>query len=647
VDVQLATLVSKPPGGAEWLHEIKLDGYRIVARVEDREVALLSRNRKDWTARFPAVRDAVAGLGLGQAILDGEVVVLRPDGTTSFQSLQNVLSGGADGGTLAYYAFDLLYLEGRDVRPAALADRKAALRSLLHGGSERLRYSDHVAGTGPAFLAEACQRRLEGIVSKRADAPYQAGRGTTWLKVKCARAQEVVVGGFTPPEGARTELGALLLGVHDERGALRYAGKVGTGFSVRTLQDLRRRLRPLETKASPFTGTVPEASRAHWVRPELVAEVTFGEWTDEGRLRHTSFKGLREDKAPREVVREQPRPEAAPPPAPAGASPPSPPPARASRPAARRVKADGAGPRRRSRGAPDPVAADDSRVAGVRLTHPDRVLFPDLELTKRDLALFYEAVADRMLPHLRDRPLALVRCPRGVGQPCFFARHAGAGAGPALRRVPVPETGRTAEALAVDDVAGLIGLVQMSVLEIHPWGATTGSLERPDRLVLDLDPGPGVAFPAVMEAARTVRDALKALGLTGYVRTTGSRGLHVVAPLRPRAGWEACHAVARRIASAMVAQAPDRYTLTISKAARAGKIFLDDLRNRRGNTAIASYSTRARPGAPVATPLHWDELERGLRSDRYTVTTLPRRLARLRADPWAGFAASARPLPDR
>jgi bifunctional non-homologous end joining protein LigD len=615
---ELATLVSEPPEGDGWLHEIKFDGYRILARLEGGRVRLMSRNDKDWTDRLPVISDVVARLPARAALIDGEVVVLQPDGTTSFQSLQNVLSGEGRG-TLVYMAFDLLHHDGRDLRELPLEARKTALRELIPAAARSneavIRYSDHVIGGGAAFLRQACRLGLEGAVCKRRDAPYRSGRGRDWLKVKCSRRQEVVLGGYTPPAGSRVGLGALLVGVHD--GArLVYAGKVGTGFSTADLRALTAKLRALEQPASPFEPA-PRVAGARWVKPTLVGEVAFTEWTSDGKMRHPSFQGLREDKPARDVRREVE--------APANTSASSPPAAKGRRPAA--------------------AAKGGVSVAGVALTHPDRVYFPRPRVTKLDLARYYEAVSDWILPHLAHRPTTLVRCPDGIEGQCFYQRHAGAGAtGSALRRVKIP--GQKGEALVIDSLSALIGAVQMGILEIHTWNATTARIDQPDRVVFDLDPGPGVTWARVVEAARLVRRALEAVGLESFVKTSGGKGLHVVAPLTP-VGWDAAGAFAEAIADAIAQREPDRFTTSMAKAARPGRIYIDHLRNRRAASTVAAYSTRARPGAPVSTPLAWDELSARLTADRFTVATIPERLGKRRADPWARYWTLRQPLPNR
>jgi len=599
---ELATLMSAPPLGDEWVHEIKLDGYRILLRLEKGRVRLLTRNRQDWTERFEPVAEAVAALPAREALLDGEIVVLDAEGVSSFEALQRSGEGTGDG-SLVYMAFDLLFLDGRDLRAAPLLERKKALARLLKGHRGRLRYLEHFDAPGREVYDRACRTRLEGIVSKRKHAPYRSGRGGDWLKVKCLARQEFVIAGFTEPEGAREEFGALLLGVHDEAGRLVYTGRVGTGFDRAALQTLGKRLRKLEQRGSPFSadGPRPESRGAHWVKPVLVGEVVFTEWTRDGMLRHPAFAGLREDKPAAQVVRERPR---------------------APRPVPRIA------------GGSDGAVA----VAGVRLTHPDRVLYRAQAITKLRLARYYEAVADWIVPHVADRPLALLRCPEGAGKQCFYQKHAGPGVLDEFERVRIHEAGgATATYLYVDDLPGLIALAQIGVLELHPWGSRVGRLEHPDRLVLDLDPARGVPWPRVVAAALEVRALLADLDLIAFVKTTGGKGLHVVVPLRPEAGWDVVHGLAEAIGPEMARQAPDRYTVNPLKTARRGRIFIDYLRNVRGATAVAAYSPRAHPQAPVSTPLSWQEIEQRVRPDQFTIETVPTRLARLRKDPWADF----------
>ncbi|HUF77511.1 MAG TPA: DNA ligase D, partial [Thermoanaerobaculia bacterium] len=558
----------------------------------------------------------------------GEVVALLADGRSDFATLQQALAEGAPL-RLHYQVFDLLYLDGWDLTGSPLEARKALLRELLEElpPASPIRYSDHVEGRGPGFLRQACRFALEGVVSKRRDRPYRPGRSRDWLKTKCLNRQELVIVGFTEPAGSRTGLGALLLGVHDEAGRLRYAGKVGTGFTAAALWDLRRRLEPLE-RPGPAVVDPPRVSRSrgpHWVEPELVAEVEHTGWTRGGALRHPTFRGLREDKDPAAVVREEAvrigwEDEAV-----------------GEGKAKVEGEATGGGSgTRRSAGSSGPI-----RFEGVRITSPDRVLYPEAGLTKRELAEYYRKVADWILPHLRGRPLSMVRCPDGREGECFYQKDVDRHFPDALGRVEVGEAEGGVETYAVaEDLPALVALVQMGVLELHVWGSRRDRLERPDRLVFDLDPGPGVPWVRVIEAAFVVRATLGELGLASFLKTTGGKGLHVVVPLYRTAGWDEAKAFSRAVVERVAGREPRRYTTNPSKAKRAGKIYLDYLRNSRGATAIAPYSTRARAGAPVATPLRWDELSPALRSDRYTVRSLPRRLAALSEDPWATLATT-------
>ena len=602
VEPQLARLVKEAPDGDEWLHELKFDGYRILARLDDGEVRLLTRRGHDWTAQFPGIAEAVGALGARAALVDGEVAVVLPDGKTSFQALQNALGARREG--LTYFVFDLLHLDGDDLARRPLEERKARLAALVAASKvPAIRYSDHVEGRGGEFFRTACGRGLEGIISKRRDLPYQSGRGNGWLKTKCVQRQELVIGGFTEPEGSRVGIGALLVGYHVD-GRLVYAGKVGTGFTQKLAREVRARLDPLEQARSPFT---PEPRRAwtgggvHWVRPEVVAEVEMTEWTDDGRARHPSFKGLRADKPARDVVKEEPA---------------------------------GAG----SDGAAAPV------VAGIAISNPERVLWPDEGITKLALCRYLEEVAPAMVPQVAGRPLTLVWCPKGLAGGCSFMRHSKVWGPAALRRVEIPEKTKVGEYLVADDVAGLVALGQMDILEIHTWNSTTARLEQPDRLVLDLDPGPEVPWKEVVAAARLVRDAFAALRLASWVKTTGGAGLHVVVPIVPQHDVATCLAFARGVADAIEAEHPARFTTAMPKRGREAKILLDYLRNNRTNTSIAAYSPRARPGAPVSTPIAWDELSARLDPARFTIATVPRRLRSLGDDPWAGYATTRQRL---
>ena len=623
---ELATLVKEPPTGSDWVHEMKLDGYRILCRIEDGDVRLYTRNRNDWTSRLPGIAKAAAGLKVESAWLDGEIVVLLPSGLTSFQRLQNALSNpGAD--DLRYQVFDLPYLDGRDLRQVPLVERKRLLEKILQRAPRALSYGSHVAGSGEAFYSEACGLRLEGVVSKKAQSAYRAGRTRDWLKIKCGMRQEMVIGGFTEPAGSRQGLGALLLGVYDADGALRYSGKVGTGFDGRTLLVLRRKLDALTIDRPAFANPPrgAEARGVHWVRPRLVGEIAFTEWTDEGTLRHPSFQGLREDKAARDVRREKPATMAT------GST------ARTTRPAPR---AEGAARTHKqvARGGPDKV------VAGVALSNATKLLYPEVELTKQDVARYYEEVAERLLPHIRNRPLSLVRCPNGWERQCFYQKYANETVSGALERVRVEESDGSALYMMANTTRALVTLAQMGVLEVHPWGSTAKRLARPDRVVFDIDPDDRLPWSQVAAAARDVRKLLDQIGLSCFLKTTGGKGLHVVVPIRPTLTWEQVKAFSRGVADLLVRTFPDRFTAQMSKAKRTGKVFVDYLRNTEGATAIAPYSLRARARAPVALPIGWHELRADVRFDHFNLRNVPARLKRLKSDPWADFFAAERSL---
>jgi bifunctional non-homologous end joining protein LigD len=624
---QLATLVAMPPAGDEWLHEIKLDGYRIGCRVHDGRVTLISRSGKDWTASFPEIADEALALPVGDALLDGEVAAVLPDGRTSFQTLQHALSGDRSVGTLVYFAFDLLRLDNERLDALPLEERKARLQEMLAAApTGRIRYTQHVTGHGPAFFEQACRLGLEGIVSKQRSLPYHPGRHKGWLKIKCVRRQEFVIGGFTDPEGTRAGLGALLIGCY-ERKRLVFCGRVGTGFTHAVTIELRRRLDGLERSSCPFDPppSGPLARRAHWVRPVLVCEVGFTEWTAEGKVRHPRFYGLREDTMAREVRRE--RPFTAPP---------------APRPRGRRLAEPsglaGSTPLRKRR------AGDAAEVAGIRISNPTRTLYADPPTTKLDLATYYERIAEWIVPHVAGRPLTLVRCPTGLSGRCFYMKHSNVRAPAPLRRVPIQERAKTGEYLIADDAAALAALVQMGILEIHTWNSVFDALERPNRLVIDLDPGELVAWPQVVRTAILVRAALGALGLESYVKTTGGRGLHVVAPLLPKAGWTECLAFSRMLSERIAATDPGALTTQFSKRGRADKILIDYLRNNRGSTSIAAFSTRARAGAPVSVPVSWDELRTMRDPPTFNVATVPQRLERQKRDPWKSYWSSRQRL---
>jgi bifunctional non-homologous end joining protein LigD len=586
-----ASSCDKPPSGPRWIHEIKYDGYRTQLRIDGRDTKLLTRKGLDWTDRFRAVATAAKALDLPSALIDGEVVVEDVGGIPSFNLLQADLSAGRQD-RLRYHAFDILYCEGFDLRQVSLRDRKGLLeQALAHMPADSpISYSGHVDDDGPLVFAHAAKLGLEGIISKRADLPYRGGRSDNWLKTKTVDMHEFVVVGYEPSTATKGSVASLLLGYY-ERGKLHYCGHVGTGWSgaeamaLRTDLDARLGERPAFARPLP-----PEVSKAtRWVKPERVAMVQYRGWSGDGIVRQASFKGIREDKPASEVTLDDT-------------------------------------PRLMKRGAM-------AGLGQIRLTHPDRLLWQE-GVTKQGLAEFYVEIADWILPHIKDRVLSLVRNPGGPKGKNFFAKHPWAGLSKAVRHVDV---GEKEPMLAIDDVKGLVDLVQAGVVEIHPWGSRAGDLERPDRLIFDLDPGEDVTWPAVIEAAIDVRDRLAAEGLKSFVKTSGGKGLHVVVPIVPRVSWDEAKAFTQKFAEEMAKARPDRYLAVMSKRARRGRIFVDYLRNGRGSTAVGAYSTRALPGAPISTPLNWDELSEGIRANHFRIDNLLQRLDFVGRDPWEGF----------
>jgi bifunctional non-homologous end joining protein LigD len=592
---ELASAVDNPPAGAAWVHEVKFDGYRLMARVDRGRVKLLTRKGLDWTTKFATLKKALEALPVVTAYLDGEMVVQTEQGAPSFAELQAELSAGR-GERLRYYLFDLLHLDGVDLTGRPLLERKAALAQLLEGHEGVLAYSEHFEGRGATVFEHACRLGLEGIVSKLRTSAYRSGRSKSWRKSKCIESHELVIVGYVPSTTQRRAIGSLVTGIHD-KGRLVYSGRVGTGYTSAVAEDLWRRLDAIRVAAPPLEKPPPPESRRNvrWVKPLLVAEVELRGWTSDGIVRHAVFKGLRADKEAADAVR-----------------------------------------------AERAVTSKRAETLPVKLTHPDRVLWPAVGITKQGLAEFYAELWPWISPHIVERPLSLVRCPGGVEETCFFQKHAFAGMSDQVRRSRDPEDGE--EILTISDLEGLLSLVQASVLELHVWGARLADIEKPDGLTFDLDPAPDVEWAEVVGAAVEVRDRLERAGLASFVKTTGGKGLHVYAPLVPHADWAAAKDFAHKLAAAMAADSPKRYLAKASKEARRGRIFVDYLRNGKGATAVAAYSTRARAEATVSTPLAWDELGPQMRSGRFTVVNLLHRLARV-PDPWKDMRKRARRLP--
>ena len=609
IEPQLATLTDRAPDGDEWLAEIKFDGYRALCRLQDGRATMFTRTGNDWTAKWNDIAQAAGALPSKEAWLDGEVVALDEKGNVSFQLLQNNMSEAR--GRLAYYVFDLPYLNGYDLRGMPLSQRKELLRALLEKTDPAglLRYSDHLAGNAKDAFSHACSHGLEGVIVKRADAPYAATRSQSWLKLKCQQRQEFVVGGYTDPAGSREKFGALLLGVYEDDGSLRYAGRVGTGFDAAMLRSLHQDFAALASDTAPFRDPPKKrgAPALHWLKPQLIAEVKFAQWTNDGLIRHGAFVGMRSDKPARDIRHEAPVPLA-------------------------QVQKETTIVSKR----PSTAAAGGDTVAGVRLTHPSRILFADAGVTKLDLSHYYEDIADWILPHLDQRPLTLVRCPQG--HHCFFQKHANDSTVQGVGRVEVPTGGTSAIYMTAGTLPELISLVQMGVLELHTWGARAGHLDTPDRIIFDLDPDTALEWKTVVEGAQLVRSLLDDIGLTSFVKTTGGKGLHVVVPITQQRSWDEVKAFSKSLATHLERVLPKRFVASMSRAKRGGRIFVDYLRNASEATAVAAYSTRAKPNAPVSVPLDWDELgDSKLRSDSYTVLNLRQRLDSLKQDPWAAY----------
>jgi bifunctional non-homologous end joining protein LigD len=619
VSPSLATLHSDAPRGTEWLHEIKYDGYRIQARLDRGKVRLLTRKGLDWTHRFKPIAAVVAALPAEAALLDGELVVEDDKGISSFSLLQTDLKDGR-GDRLVYYVFDLLHLDGRDLTGEPLVGRKAELQRLLKAADKngRIRYAEHFTEDGPVILKHACGLNLEGIVSKRKDAPYCSGRSENFIKAKCHNAQEFVVAGFSPASADPHAVGALTVAVHDN-GELRYAGRVGTGYTHKTARELWRRLKSLKIDKPPLTLPRDEHRKdVIWVKPQLVIEAEYRGVTHGNVLRQASFKGLREDKPAREVVREVPVA------------------AMAQRQAVRKSARTKARPERAKA-----VARSQTDVGNVHLSHPDRVYWSDAGVTKEDLAKYYVSVWDWMAPHVVGRPLALLRAPEGVGGETFFQKHIAANVKNSPLRHAVGS--KEHDVIAVENRDELIALVQSGALEIHVRGSRLEQLELCDRIVFDLDPGDGVSWKEIVAAAREVRERLDALKLKSFAKLSGGKGIHVVLPIAG-ADWDTAKDFSQRIALSMAGDSPQRYVGKMTKALRKGKIFIDYLRNTREATSVAPYSTRARPGAAVSAPLSWEQLGRTTGAAEFTVLNLKKRF---RNDPWADIGKLRQKLPNK
>lgn len=594
--VQLATLVDSVPAGNGWLHEMKYDGYRLLIAVGGGEARAYTRSGLDWSVKFAPLLEAAARLKVRTALIDGEAVVLDADGRSNFQSLQNALKSSPD--AIDYYAFDLLELDGADLSQLPLVERKAKLAKILPKAGKRIRFSEHIAGSGEKLLASFCSAGLEGVISKKTDARYVGSRAGSWLKTKCIKRQEFVVVGWTPSDKSRS-FRSLMLGIHD-KGVLRYAGKVGTGFDTAELFRLHELMKPLARKEPTVAAPRAETRGAHWIEPKLVAEIAYTEMTREGTLRHPSYLGLREDKKAEAVLLET-----------------------------------------------ETGTSEAGAASPVPISNRDRVIYPEANLTKGALADYYAAVAPIMLPWAGSRPISLVRCPQGRAKKCFFQKHDAGAFGDAVKQVAIVEKdGEEEPYLYMDTPEGLLTCVQMGTIEFHGWGARIEDVEKADRLVFDLDPDEGLDFEAVRSAAFHFRDILKSIGLETFPMLTGGKGVHVIAPLVPRAEWGEVKDFAHRLAQAVAQSDPDNFTAALPKAQRKGRIFVDYLRNQRGATAVMPYSARAREGAPVAAPISWKEMETIDKPSHFRITDAKQLIKRASLKALQGWGRAAQELPD-
>ena len=601
--VQLATLVDSAPSGNGWMHEIKFDGYRALVAANGAQVRIYTRSGLDWTDKFGPLVSSLAALDLPPALIDGEIVAADEAGNPSFSALQAVLKRGhgaqTDATPLQFHAFDLLELDGEDLATRTNIERKERLMALLAGSAPPVHVADHIIGAGEKLLKAMCDAGQEGIIAKRIDASYSGKRSRNWVKVKCVRRQEFVVIGWKKSSARQRPFASLLL-AQNENGALTYKGNVGTGFPEDTLRDLAARMKPLETAEPAAHVPRGDARGVTWLRPELVAEIAFAEFTAEGSVRHASFVGLRDDKAADQVVPETP--------------------------------------------AQGPPA--DAEPA-VKISNRDRVIFPGDGFTKGDLADYYEIVAPLMLPFVAGRPISLVRCPQGRARQCFFQKHDAGTFGPHVRHVPIVEKdGGAEDYIYVEDAEGILACVQMGAIELHGWCARADAVEQPDRMVIDLDPDEALGFGDVRKAAQDIRRRLEDIGLVSFPMLSGGKGVHVVVPLARGHDWDSHADFARRFSQALAMAEPERFVATMSKAKRKGRIFLDWLRNQRGSTAIMPYSSRAREGAPVAVPLTWDELAEAKSAKLWSISDGARLIERAQEPALAGWGFAAQKLPE-
>ena len=576
---QLPRLVTNVPEDSRWIYEMKFDGYRMQAHLKHSISQLFTRTGLDWSNSFPHILNGLEKIKATDAIFDGEIVALDDEGHGNFQHLQNSLTLKNDQ-NLRYYIFDIMYLNGKDLRDLPLIERKEILNKLINKSSDNILYSEHLMGNGQDFYQVSCDYHLEGVVSKMADAPYRSGRNDLWVKTKCTLRQEFVIGGFTEAKGSRKGFGSLLLGLY-ENDKLKYTGKVGTGFNDQTLKELTKNLSQLEQSNSPFALNSPKSRYVHWIKPIKVAEITFANWTNEGLLRAPVFVGLREDKRSKDVHMEK---------------------------------------------------SDVTQISS-----PDKILFKQEKITKLDVSNFYKEIAKYMLPYMKDRPLSLVRCPEGSEATCFYQKHIAGNIPQAFQTFPIMEDKGEGVYLSIDTSQGLQELVQLNAFEIHAWNCHRQSIMRPDQIVIDFDPGPGTTWKEVVNAAFELKDMLEDLNLKSFVKLTGGKGLHVHIPVAPLYDWDQIKSFSQSLAFQLVANNPTRYTAHLSKKVREKKIFVDYLRNGYGATAVVPYSLRAKAMSAVALPLEWDEVKRTKGAQEFSLKKALRKIKTRKSDPWKGM----------
>jgi bifunctional non-homologous end joining protein LigD len=593
---QLATLVDGPPNdSSEWVYEIKLDGYRMLSRIEGGEVRLFTRNGNDWSPKLPNLVKAMSSMRLKSGWFDGEIVVLDEKGLPDFQALQNAFDS-ARTQNIIYYLFDVPFYDGFDLRRVPLTKRRELLSTVLESSSsQHIRFSEVFDVPAADIITSACRLGLEGVIGKRKTSPYVSRRSPDWIKLKCMQRQEFIIGGYTDPKGSRAGVGSLLLGFYDKDKKLRYAGNVGTGFSEKTLRNLKTELDSLIVDHCPFVDTSGIDKKSHWVSPELVAEVSFGEWTRDGHIRHSVFRGLRTDKKPDTIVREKP------------------------------MHATSAKPGKVS-----------SALSSVKITNPDRVIDPSSHLTKIDLWRYYSLVAPLMLEHIKGRPVSLVRAPDGIPGQLFFQKHWEKENMQGVDQLDPALDPDHPPLLEISTATGLLSAAQMNVIEFHTWNAKKDAIDKPDRMTFDLDPGEGVQWALIQESAQLVSIFLNELGLKSFLKTSGGKGLHVVVPIRRLHGWDTVKGFSQAVVQHLAATIPGRFVAKSGSRNRVGKIFIDYLRNGFGATTVSAWSARARPGLGVSVPLAWEELQSLTSANRWSVSNIHERLDKGN-NPWADY----------